>query len=168
MDKRIMIIGSGGAGKSTLATQLGQILNRDVIHLDTLYWKPGWVKTPTAEWEALQKKLVQQEEWVIDGNYQSSLDIRLAAADTIIFLDFPKWLCLWRAIKRRLQYHNQTRHDLGNDNKERVTWQFIHWIFIYPRAEVLKKLAQYGSNKRVVILRYPSEVHAFLKSLVVV
>ena len=92
--KRISIVGSGGAGKSTFAHQLADILHLPVIHLDALYWQPGWVATPQDEWRDKQQQLVQQECWIIDGNYTSTLDVRFAVADTIIFLDFPRFRCL--------------------------------------------------------------------------
>ena len=61
--KKIIIIGSGGAGKSTLARQLGEILKIDIIHLDSLYWKPGWVETQKAEWQSTVEALTKQDQW---------------------------------------------------------------------------------------------------------
>jgi adenylate kinase family enzyme len=83
--KRIAIIGSCGAGKSTLARQMGTILGLEVIHLDSFFWKPGWVETPRVEWRSTVENLVKRETWIIDGNYGSTFDIRLEAADTIVF-----------------------------------------------------------------------------------
>lgn len=104
MPQRIILIGSGGSGKSTLARQIGAVLSLPVIHLDALFWQPGWVETPRPEWEALQRELVARDRWVIDGNYGHTLDIRLAAADTVIFMDMPRLVCAWGAIKRRIMY----------------------------------------------------------------
>jgi len=93
---KIAVIGSPGAGKSTLARQLGQVLGSEVFHLDAFYWKPGWVETPKEEWVEIQKKLVTKDSWIIDGNYGSTIEIRLQAAEVIIFLDLPRSVCLWR------------------------------------------------------------------------
>ncbi|WP_201003613.1 DNA topology modulation protein [Paenibacillus glycanilyticus] len=166
--KRIAIIGSGGAGKSTLARKLGQALNREVSHLDALFWKPNWVGVPRQEQIIVQTELVKQEEWIIDGNYGGTLDIRLHAADTIIYLDYPRLLCMYRAIKRSVQYRNKTRPDMGAGCKEKVDLRFLKWIWEYPkttRPDILSRLQQLSDEKQVVILKSPSEAKRFLMNL---
>ena len=165
---RISIVGSGGAGKSTFAHQLEAILQLPVIHLDALNWLPGWVATPDDEWLQIEQRLVQQDSWIIDGNYTSTIDIRFAAADTIIFLDFPRLLCLYRAIKRRIQYAGRTRPDMAPGCPERIDREFLLWIWNYPkngRVRVLKKIEQYRENRHIVILRSPRQVQQFLNTL---
>ncbi len=98
--QRVAIIGSCGAGKTTLAKSLGERLDLPVIHLDAHYWQPGWQATDADEWQKIQQKLVKGDRWIIDGNYGSTMDIRLTAADTIVWLDFSRYLCLWRVFKR--------------------------------------------------------------------
>ncbi|TCN01688.1 adenylate kinase family enzyme [Paenibacillus sp. BK033] len=166
--KRIAIIGSGGAGKSTMARKLGQALNREVTHLDALFWKPNWVGVPRQEQMIVQNELVKREDWIIDGNYGGTLDIRLNAADTIIFLDFPRLLCLYRAIKRSIRYRNKTRPDMGPGCKEKIDLPFLKWIWEYPntrRPEIMSKLQQLSGEKKVVILKSPGEAKRFLNSL---
>lgn len=87
--KRGAIIGSGGAGKTTLARMLGAKTGIPVVHLDRLYWNAGWVPAPHEMWLERQREVLEGECWIIDGNYGSTLDLRLAAADTVIFLDTP-------------------------------------------------------------------------------
>ena len=160
-----MIIGSGGAGKSTLARELGSILSLEVIHLDTLYWNPGWVETPKPEWQSIIEDLTLRELWIMDGNYSGTLDIRLAIADTVIFLDFPRLLCLWRVIKRSWQYAGQSRPDMASGCPERLTWEFLKYVWTYPitrRPKILNKLSQLAPNQQVIILREPKEVREFL------
>lgn len=111
--KKIILIGSGGAGKSTLARLLGEKLNIKVYHLDRLFWKPGWVVVQREEQRKVQYKLINQPKWIIDGNYRGTMDIRLHAADTIIFLDLHRMICVYRAFKRMLKYRNKTRPDMG-------------------------------------------------------
>ena len=82
-----MVIGCGGSGKTTFSQEISKILGMDVIHLDLLFWKPGWVETEKSKWKQIVKEISSQKQWIIDGNYGSTIDIRLSAADTIIFLD---------------------------------------------------------------------------------
>ncbi|MBH8565262.1 DNA topology modulation protein [Nostoc sp. CENA67] len=166
--KKIMIIGSGGAGKSTLARELGSILGLEVIHLDTLYWNPGWVETPKPEWQSIIQDLTLRESWIMDGNYSGTLDIRLAIADTVIFLDLKRLLCLWRVIKRSWQYAGQSRPDMASGCPERLTWEFLNFVWTYPstrRPHILNKLSQLLPNQQVIILRKPKEVRKFLQHI---
>ena len=167
--RRILVIGSGGAGKSTLATRLGQRTGLPVVHLDALYWRPGWVATPNDEWDRAVAGLVGGEAWIMDGNYSRTLDQRLAACDTVLFLDLPRLTCLWRIVKRRLRFRQRTRPDMASGCEERLTWEFVRWVWAYPRrtrGKVLDKLrAAEAAGTRVVILRSDAEVERFLAGL---
>src|SRR6266404_5200610 len=118
--KKILIIGSGGAGKSTFAARLGKVLELDVIHLDKLYWKPGWVETPKEEWKEIVEEIVKRDSWIIDGNYGGTREIRLRACDTVILLDTPRYICIYRILKRALLYRNRTRPDMGTSCREKL------------------------------------------------
>jgi adenylate kinase family enzyme len=148
--KKIVIIGSGGSGKSTLAKILGKKLNLNVYHLDALFWNPNWIGVSKEEQIRVQQKLVKEEEWIIDGNYGGTMDIRFNEADTIIFLDMNRIICVYRAIKRSIQYRNKTRPDMGVGCKERFDLNFLKWIWKYPktnRPEIIKKLNQYTEKE---------------------
>ncbi len=140
--KRIAIIGSPGAGKSTLARQLGEISGLPVFHLDRLFWKPGWIQSPKPLWIALQSALVAQDSWIIDGNYGATLQIRLAAADTAIFLDFPRYLCLGQAVKRAWQYRGTIRPDMAPGCPEKIDREFLRYIWRFPAYERPNILSQ--------------------------
>lgn len=98
--KRVVVVGAGGSGKSTFARRLGEATRLPVVHLDQLAFRPGWVSVPKDEWSALQEDLVACDEWIIDGNRESTVPIRLRRCDTVIFLDYPRVLSSFRALKR--------------------------------------------------------------------
>ncbi len=165
---KIVIIGSGGAGKSTLARKLGEKLNIQVYHLDALFWKPNWVSVPREEQIKVQNELVKKEKWIIDGNYNATMEIRLSAADTIIFLDIPRNICLFRAVKRTFQYRDRKRPDMGEGCNEKFSFEFYKWIWEYPikrRPKVLEKLNELSKDKKIIILRSNKEIERFLEKL---
>src|ERR1035437_4315196 len=100
--KRVIITGPGAAGKSALAVRLGEITSIPVIELDKLFWRPGLTATPRDQWTAIQRELAAHESWIMDGDLgpYDVLDVRLQAADTIVFLDFSPARCAWRAVRR--------------------------------------------------------------------
>lgn len=166
--ERILIIGAGGAGKSTLARQLGSLLGLEVIHLDALYWQPGWVETTKTEWQATIRQLIQRPRWVMDGNYGGTLDLRMARADTVIFLDLSRWHCLWRIGRRRWQYAGKTRPDMAAACPEKLDWGFVHWVWSYRerrRPLILEKLAQLRPDQTAIVLESPAAVNQFLQTL---
>ncbi|QRN96837.1 DNA topology modulation protein [Archangium violaceum] len=164
--RRVLVIGSGGAGKSTFATRLAQLTGLPLVHLDALYWKPGWVETPKEEWSRTMGQLIAEERWVMDGNYGGTLEQRLAACDTVVFLDLPRTVCLWRVIMRRVRFHRRARPDMSEGCPERLTWEFVRWIWTYPaerRPRILQRLSKLEAGQRVFVLRSSSEVEKFLR-----
>ncbi len=162
--KRIVIIGSGGSGKSVLARELGDILGIPVVHLDAVYWRPGWMEPPKEEWHNKVAELTRGDCWIIDGNYGGTMEVRFQAADTIVFLDLPRILCLWRVIKRRFQYLGRQRPDMAPGCPEKVDWMFLKWIWRYPtiqRLEVVELLNRYTHDRRMFRLRTAKDVIAF-------
>jgi adenylate kinase family enzyme len=166
--KRVLLIGAGGAGKSTLSRRLGEILGLKVIHLDVEHWRPGWVETPKDEWARKVGELCGGDSWVIDGNYSSTLEPRLAACDTVVFLDLPRAVCVWRVFKRVLTYRKNTRPDMAEGCHEQFDLKFLLWVWNYPertRPKVLALLEKYREGKQVVRLRSSAEVKRFLNQL---
>ncbi len=163
--KRIAIIGSSGSGKSTFANKLGKVLNRPVIHLDKEYYTSGWQqKYPVkADWLDFQKKLVAGDEWIIDGNYRSSLAIRLDRADTIIFFDFPKLLCLWRAFKR--VFRRDQPFDKPEGVKDKISWELIKRTVNYPTEEIYRIIYGYKNQSKIFVVKNNKDIQNLLESI---
>jgi adenylate kinase family enzyme len=162
--ERVLVIGSGGSGKTTAAKILAGRLGLPLIHLDALYWRPGWIPTPADEWRRTVAELVARPRWVMDGNYAGTLDTRLASCDTVVFLDLPRRVCLWRIVKRRLRYSGRTRPDVAPGCPERLTWEFVKWVWSYPkrrRAGILDRLSKL-TGRRVIIVSSRRYLDRFL------
>lgn len=130
--------------------------------------KPNWEGVPKEEQRTVQNELVKGEKWIIDGNYGGTMDIRINAADTIIFLDIHRTICVYRAFKRIVQYRNKTRPDMGAGCEERFDLQFFKWIWEYPKSKrpaILKRIDQFNKDKRIIILKTPNEVQRFIKEV---
>jgi adenylate kinase family enzyme len=166
--RKVLVIGSAGAGKSTFARRLGETLRIEVIHLDALYWKPDWTETPKAEWLETVGELVRRDAWIMDGNYSGTFDLRLKACDTLIFLDLPRLVCLWRVMKRLLRYYRRTRPDMAAGCNEKFNAEFILWVWNYPKTRrpvVLKWMRENAGSKQVIRLRSSAEAQRYLTNL---
>ncbi|MCL2514071.1 MAG: topology modulation protein [Oscillospiraceae bacterium] len=130
---KIILVGSGGSGKSWLSKRIAEIVGYPLYHLDVEHWKPGWVMPPKEERAAWQREIMSGEKWIIDGNYHSTLELRFAAADLIVFLDINRVICLISAIKRQ----GKKRSDLPDYLEEKLFskdfFEFLKWIWGYPK-----------------------------------
>jgi adenylate kinase family enzyme len=152
VDQRIVIIGCGGSGKTHLANQLAALHQLPLTHLDAIYYDTDWNPLPPENFEAAQRSLVSGDRWLIEGNYASTLPIRLAAADTVIFLDLPALTCLLGILQRRWRYRGGQHRDGVYD---RITWSFLRYIRGYRthmRPRVRELIDQHGRHVRLVTL----------------
>ena len=148
--RRVVILGRGASGKSTLAKQLGEVTSLPVIELDKLFWRTDQAGIPREHWLAEQRQLVQQPSWILDGDLgpYDAPEIRVAGADNIVLLDFPLLLCVWRAMRR---------------SRQRL--DFWRWVFTYRRKslprllEVIHRLAPHAE---LHVLRSQSDARRFL------
>jgi adenylate kinase family enzyme len=161
--RRILVIGCSGAGKSTLARAIADRYSLPLIHLDRCYWRPGWVAPGDAEWFAEVERLIAEPAWVMDGNFSSTLQRRAERADAIVFLDFPRWLCLFRVLKRVATGYGKDRADVAPGCPERFDWAFLKWIWTYPKRSRPKTLDLLKTTpKAKVILRSKHEVRRWI------
>lgn len=158
------MLGSSGSGKSTFARRLGLKLGIDVIHLDSYFWQPNWVDTSPDEWDTTLKRLLGKDRWVMDGNYPSSLPLRLKFADTVVFLDFGRMVCLWRCVGRYRKFRGSNRPELSSGCNEKIDVDFLKWIWNYPRdvkPGVLELLGRHPEI-RVILLHGDRDVRKYL------
>ena len=163
--KKILVIGSSGSGKSTFSRRLGELLNLEVIHLDKLFWHSGWVETPKDEWRNVVEKSLHGDAWIIDGNYSATMDLRLPVCDTVIFLEIPRIICVYRILKRVVNYKKGSRSDIPEGCDEKFDWDFVKVVWSYPKlskpkVEVLLK--QFANDKTVIRLKSNKEIKNFL------
>ena len=164
--RRVLVLGCPGAGKSTLARSLGAALSLPVVHLDKLWWKSGWVNRTEGEFDALLDAVLLGEEWVIDGNYLRTLPRRLERCDAVVLLDYPRRVCLLRALRRILSWRGRTRPDMAADCPERLDGEFVRWIWELHRTQrpqVLELLDGWTGEKHV--FRSPKDCARFLAKL---
>jgi adenylate kinase family enzyme len=148
--KRVVILGPGASGKSTLAARLGEITGLSVIELDKIFWQPGLVPTPRDQWVKIQQILVEENGWIMDGDLgpYDPVEIRLRTADTVIFLDFSLLRCAWRALWR---------------SRERA--DFWLWLWRYRRQSrpfLMEAIAKHAANATLHLLRNPGALRRFV------
>lgn len=148
--ERVVILGRGGAGKSTLAATLGTVTGLPVIELDRHFWGPGLEATPPEQWAAVQDELARTDRWIMDGDLgpYDVLEIRLRRADTVVVLDYSFWRCAWRAIRR---------------SRERL--DFWTWVLLWRRRSrplLLRAVADQAGGAALRVLRNPRAAACFL------
>jgi len=162
------LIGPSGAGKSTLARALGARLGLPVIHIDTLFWKPGWVEGDREVLRGEVEAAVRAEHWITEGNFIDASALRFARADTIVWVDLPRLACLWRAVRRAVTGFGQSRPDLAPGCPEKIDLAFYGYIWSWnrlmrPKTEAA--ITQFGSRARLVRLRSDREMAAWLAAI---
>lgn len=163
---RIAIMGCGGSGKSHLAREIGTRLGITPVHLDARYYDQGWKPLDQEAFAAVQRDLVAASRWIIDGNYASTLPIRLQAADAVIFLDLPGWTCLLGILQRQLR--NGGGQHQANGEYNRITWNFVRYIIGYRKTmtpRVRSLIGEHAGDARVVILRSRRAARRYLATV---
>ena len=168
--RRIVILGNAGSGKSTLARELGQRLGLPVVHLDRLFWEPGWTMAESEIFRTRVREATSGSAWVCEGNYhRQTFDLRLPRADLIIWLDTSRVRCVARVAMRGAL--NRPRSDLPDGCVEKLDADFLAflkyvWTFDREKRPAIEneRLAK-GATVPVLRLRYPGQISEFLGSL---
>jgi adenylate kinase family enzyme len=164
--QRIVVLGCGGSGKTYLSNRLARELDLAVTHLDAIYYDADWKPLAKEAFAVRQESLVASSRWLIEGNYASTLHIRLDRADTVIFLDLPAWACLIGILQRRWRYRGG-QHDKSGVY-DRITWDFLRYVLRYRatmRPRVRRSLAEHGAAARLVTLSSRRQADRFLKGI---
>ncbi len=163
--QRVLVIGISGAGKSTFARALAPRLGLPLIHLDKEFWRPGWIVTPRSQWWARVAELAAGERWLMEGNYASSLHLRLPRADTVLWFDYPTCVACAGCCSGSRTSHGRVRPDMAPGCPERFDWEFLRYVWRFNRLErpkVVAALEQYGQHLDPVVFRRDGEVTRFL------
>ena len=161
--KKIIVIGCPGSGKSTFSRLLHDKTGIPLYHLDMMYWNADRTTVEKSEFLARLSAVMEKDEWIIDGNYSSTMDMRMAACDTVIFLDFPLDACLDGIKERR----GKPRDDMPWVETEEDA-EFIEFIKSYnerQRPAVLELIRKYR-DKNTVILKSREEAERFINECV--
>ena len=148
--RKVVILGRGGAGKSALSRQLSEVTGIPAVELDALFWQPGLTPMEPSRWAACQHELVQRSCWILDGDlgpYDTALEIRLRAADTIVVLDFTLLRCAWRTLRR------------GREEAE-----YWRWVWAYRRRSlpyVMRAINSEAPHAKLYVLSNPAMVQRF-------
>jgi adenylate kinase family enzyme len=163
-----VIIGCGGAGKSTLAAELSRRTGIPAVHLDVLFFAPRWRRAPQDEAVRRLRAAIAADSWIVDGNFLSAGDGRFARADAVVFLDRSRATCLRRTLKRLLFERGRARADLPEGCAEGLDIPLLRWIWRYRRDDrprVLQLLAGLGDDVEIRHLRSDSDVKRYLDSV---
>ncbi len=167
---KVAVIGYSGSGKSTLASQIGINYNCPVLYLDKIQFEANWKERDEEIAKNMVKRFLDENDnWVVDGNYTKLFrERRLEEANIIIFMNYPRIVCLYQAYKRYLKYKGKTRESMAPNCNEKFDFEFIKWILFDGRSKEKKK--QYSEtiqkyNQKIVILKNRNEVALFLEDI---
>jgi len=165
--ERVILLGCGGAGKSTMARAMGEKTGLPVVHLDQIFWRENWQSISKEEFDRLLQLELEKPRWIIDGDYGRTLPHRLKYCDTAIFLDYPRWQCVLGVIKRIITTYGHSRPDMAPGCKERLDWEFLTWVWNWRKNKRQKLLDALNEAEcvRVIILKNRRQGRKFLEQL---
>jgi adenylate kinase family enzyme len=164
--ERVVVLGAGGAGKTELAHAIARRAGLPIVHLDRIFWRPGWKLAPREEARGALDAAVARERWIVDGNFLSAGDARFERADTVVFLDLPRTTCIARVLRRAVRDRRRGRPDLPEDCREGFDWAFLKWIWRFSRDDrprIMERLER--TPAEVVHLRSAADVRGYVESL---
>jgi adenylate kinase family enzyme len=165
---RVVIIGPPGAGKTEFAEKLGNFLGiKKVNHLDHYFWKPGWVRTTGEERHSIILKLIEEDKWIIEGNFLDTIDDQFSRADIVVWLNLSAFICLYRVVSRYFSYMRNERPEIADGCRDKITPRFLFSIFLYKIVDtkILKKKLLEKKSLPLVVLNTPGQVAAYLNAV---
>jgi adenylate kinase family enzyme len=165
--RRVLVVGCPGAGKTTFARRLGEKLTLPVIHLDFHFWRPGWQIPDLAIWREQVAALAATPEWVMDGVYINTFDIRVPRADSLIWLDHQRGTCMRRVLWRTIGGYGRSRPDLPDDCPERFDFEFLRYVWNFHRRQrprLAAAIEQFGRDLQVIRLGCDRDAANFLNA----
>ena len=138
------------------------------MHLDQEYWLPYWVEPSPQDWEEKVKKLIAEPSWILDGNYGGTMDLRIARADTVVYLNFPSWKSLLRVLWRMIRSYGKSRPDMPAGCTERFDRKFLAYVAAYNKTRhpgIMARLAKAPASTTVYVWKNDREIRQFLDQL---
>lgn len=165
--KRVLVIGCPGSGKTTLSKALADKTKLPVIHLDKIQWTGDWECIRGEDFDRILLEKMQAPYWIIDGNYNRTIPIRLRECDTVIFLDYPTYVSLFGALKRVISNYGKVRDDMGGNCRERFDPTFFWFILTFnlKNRRRYHKLLDSADDKNIIILKSRKEADKFLQNI---
>ena len=162
-----MVIGSPGSGKSTFSRKLAAITGLPLIHLDKEFWRNGWSETPREEWVNKQKYLISGDEWIVDGNYGGTMDIRLKKADTVICFKLSREVCLLSYIKRVITNVHKVRPDMPEGCPEKFDTEFMKYIWSFPEKSGQENIGKIkkSRDKQIILFKNRRQANHYIIEL---
>ena len=166
--ERIIIIGCGGSGKSTLARSLEALTGLPLVHLDAIFWSPGnWQHLEREEFDRILTEELEKPRWIMDGNYDRTLELRLQRADTVLYLDYNRAVCLLHWAKRVITNWGKARPDMADGCAEWFDPEFVSWIWNFNKnyRERSYRMLGEAENIETIVLKNRRMVKRFLDTL---
>ncbi len=164
--KKVIVIGSPGAGKSTFAKELSRKTELPLYHLDQIWWRENWTHISREEFDAIHQNILTQNQWIVDGDYSRTRAARIDACDTVFYLRYPRIVCFFSAMKRALKNRGKSRSDMANGCVEEFDREFRRyiWNFDKTRGKDIRK-ALSSCNADIHIFRSRKEAKRYLDGL---
>ena len=166
--RRVMVVGCAGAGKTTFARRLAERVALPLIHLDRHFWRAGWQLPDSNDWREQVVALADASDWIMDGNYFNTYDVRMSRADTLIWLDYPRTTCMRRVLLRTLTGYGRTRPDLPDRCPERFDFPFLRFVWDFPkkhRPRIVSAIERFGGHLRITRFGGDRDADRFLATL---